>query len=447
MAVSQAHELTANEALSKIRSGLLSSVDLVKACLKRIEETDGQLRAWAHVDAERALARAEEMDAMRKSGRAVGPLHGIPVGLKDIIDTQDMPTECGTPIFAGRQPDADAALVERLTEAGAVILGKTVTTPFAYMVRSETRNPHNIDRTPGGSSSGSAASVAAFQVPVAVGTQTNGSVIRPASFCGTFGFKPSRGVISRRGLLQTSENLDQVGVFGRGLEDVALLAEALGGYDPADTASFARPRPGMLAGCRSEAPVGPVFASLDFPFSDRLDDDAEAGLEEVVSTLGSQVERPAVPSWIGELIETHRRIYEYELVRHLAVEIAENRGQLGKEMDEAVTRGSDVTDDQYEQALEAMRQAGAYFEAFFRDYDAIIMPGAPGQAPPFESGTGDPVFCTIASLCGLPSLTLPLLVGANGLPVGVQLVGAAEEDDRLLRTANWLLKFLQSSAD
>ena len=195
--------VSACDAARKIKDGSLSSVNLVGACLARIKATDDQLKAWVHLDPDHALDQAAEMDRIRRSGRPVGPLHGVPVGLKDIVDTRDFPTERGTVIYAGRKPKADAALVERLREAGAVILGKTATTEFAFMHPVETRNPHNPDHSPGGSSSGSAAAVAAFQVQLTVGTQTNGSVIRPASFCGTYGFKPTRGVISRRGVLRT----------------------------------------------------------------------------------------------------------------------------------------------------------------------------------------------------------------------------------------------------
>jgi len=213
--------LTATEAVSQIREGKLSSVDLTKACLARIEETDGQIGAWAYLDAENALKQAEAMDDLRKHGRPIGALHGVPVGVKDIFDTADMPTGLGSPAHPTRQPDADCAAVEKLREAGAVILGKTVTTPLAFASPSTTRNPHNADYSPGGSSSGSAAAVAAGHIPLAIGSQTGGSVNRPASYCGTYGFKPTRGQISRRGALQTSQTLDCVGSFARTLEDVA----------------------------------------------------------------------------------------------------------------------------------------------------------------------------------------------------------------------------------
>ena len=436
--------LSACDAARKIKEGSLASVDLVKACLARIDETDGQLKAWVHLDREHALAQAEEMDTIRRAGRPVGTLHGVPIGLKDIIDTQDFPTERGTPIFSGRRPASDAALVERLREAGAVILGKTVTTEFAFMHPAETRNPHNPDHSPGGSSSGSAAAVAAFQVPLAIGTQTNGSVIRPASFCGTYGFKPTRGVISRRGVLRTSKSLDQVGVFGRTLEDVALLTDVIGGYDPADNLSYPRPRPKMLNGSRAEVPVEPELIWFDLPFNDRLAEDARAGLDEVVNALGARVERSPVSENMIGLVEIQNVIQEYELWQHLEKEFTTHWDMLSETLRSAIERGRKISDAQYGEATEIMASAVGFFEGFFKDYDAIIVPSAAGEAPLFEEGTGDPVFCTIWTLCGLPAVNLPLLIGENDLPVGVQLIGSAEEDDRLLRTASWLLKELQS---
>jgi len=439
-----ANALPAVEAARKIRAGTLSSVDLVKACLARIDETDSQLKAWVHLDADHALSQAEELDTIRQAGRPVGPLHGVPIGLKDIIDTDDFPTERGTPIFSGRKPSNDAALVERLREAGAVILGKTATTELAFMHPAETRNPHDPDYSPGGSSSGSAAAVAAYHVPLAIGTQTNGSVIRPAAFCGTYGFKPTRGVISRRGVLQTSKSLDQVGVFGRTLEDVALLTDVIGGYDPSDALSYARPRPKMLEGSRADAAIEPDLVWLDLPFNDRLTEAARAGLDEVVDTLGARVERLPVSENMTGLVDVQRVIHEYEICHHLASEFAEHWDLLSTSIQPIIERGRTISDAQYEEALEVMASGAVYFEKFFKDYDAVIAPSAAGEAPKFGGGTGDPIFCTIWTLCGLPSLNLPLLVGENGLPVGVQLIGAAEEDDRLLRTANWLLKELQS---
>ncbi|HSF95286.1 MAG TPA: amidase [Thermohalobaculum sp.] len=444
MAATPANALSAVEAADRIRDGRLSSVDLVKACLDRIAETDGTLKAWAHLDPEHALARAAERDAIRRAGMPLGPLHGVPVGLKDIIDTRDYPTERGTPIFAGRRPEADAAVVERLHEAGAVILGKTVTTELAFVHANETRNPHDPERSPGGSSSGSAAAVAAQQVPLAIGTQTNGSVIRPAAFCGTVGFKPTRGVISRRGILQTSKSLDQVGVFARSLEDAALLVDVLGFYDPADTMSYPRPRPRMLQGARAAPPVEPDLVWLDMPYHDRLGADARAGLDEILSALGARVERMPVSDRLAGLVETQRVIHEYEICQHLAETFTAHWDRISPTLQPIITRGRAIGEAEYQDALGVMEAASDWFATFFLDFDAVIAPSAAGEAPKFGTGTGDPIFCTIWTLCGLPSINLPLLVGEHGLPVGVQLIGAAERDDRLLRTANWLIDTLNS---
>lgn len=440
------HTLSAVDAAASIREGRLKSVDLVKDCLARIDATDGQIQAWAHIDAEGALARAAEMDALRQNGRPSGALHGVPVGLKDIIDTRTMPTARGTPIFAGRQPDADAAIVQRLAEAGAVILGKTVTTEMAFMHGGVTRNPHNPDRTPGGSSSGSAAAVAAFQVPLAVGTQTNGSVIRPASFCGTFGFKPTRGAISRRGLLQTSVSLDQIGTFGRTLGDAALLSDVIQGYDQADPLSYAIPRAQAFAGAQADAPVDPDFAWFDLPFNDRLSDAARDGLEAVMDTLGDKLARHDPAAQLADLVAVQATIHEYEICQHQAETFDAHWDALSDTIKPVLDRGRKISTAQYQDALAVKASAEGFFAEFFLDFDAIIAPAAAGEAPPFGPATGDPVFCTLWTLAGLPCVTLPLLVGETDLPIGVQLIGARFEDDRLMRTAHWLQTHIAAHA-
>jgi Asp-tRNA(Asn)/Glu-tRNA(Gln) amidotransferase A subunit family amidase len=438
--------LSATEAARKIREGKLTSVDLVKACLKRIEDTDGQLHAWAYLNPEFALTQAAELDQVRLNGRPLGPLHGVPVGLKDIIDTKDMPTERGTAIFKGRQPDADAGIVERLQEAGAVILGKTATTEFAFMHPTNTRNPHNVDHTPGGSSSGSAAAVAAFHIPLAIGTQTNGSVIRPASYCGTYGFKPTRGVIPRRGVLQTSNSLDQVGVFARTLQDAALLTDAIGFYDPSDPKSYARPRPNMGEGYAAEAPVNPNFIYLDMPYHNQMASDTVAGFDDIITLLGGQVERIEASPNLVDLIAVQHVIHEYEIIQHLGTVFTKHWDGLSTSLQPVLERARKISEAQYQDALAVMQSAETFFEMFFRDYDAVLAPSAAGEAPLFsDGGTGDPIFSTVWTLAGLPCLTIPLMVGGNGLPVGVQLIGAAQEDDRLFRTANWMLKKLETA--
>lgn len=434
------HLLTALQAADAIRAGRLSSVDLVQACLDQIG--DDPLQAWAFLDADIALVQAREMDRIRKAGRATGALHGVPVGVKDIVDTRFMPTERGTPIFAGHRPDTDADIVNRLREAGAVIMGKTKTTELAFVHPTDTANPHDKTRTPGGSSSGSAAAVAACHVPVAVGSQTGGSVIRPASFCGTYGFKPTRGLISRTGVLQTSETLDHLGVFARTLTDAGAICDVLGGYDPRDPASFGRPRPAMRQGAKAEAPVDPDFAWFDFTFNDLLDADARDGLDAVIDALGPRVTRLPVSDTLSDLVAVHITIHEYEFCQHLHTLIDTHRDALSDSLQPIITRALDITQTQYEDAMAVKASADAFFAKHFNDFDAVLSPAATGQAPKLADGTGDPIFCRIASLCGLPALTLPLLVGADDLPIGVQLYGAAEEDDRLLRTANWLQTML-----
>jgi Asp-tRNA(Asn)/Glu-tRNA(Gln) amidotransferase A subunit family amidase len=445
--IRDSYKLTATDALAAIASGRLSSVELVKSCLAQIEATDSTIKAWAFFDADMALAQAAECDRIRKAGLPTGPLHGIPVGLKDIIDTAEMPTQRGTPIFANRQTDRSARLVERLRDAGAVIMGKTVTTELAFVHANETRNPHAADRSPGGSSSGSAAAVAACHVPLAIGTQTNGSVIRPASFCGTFGFKPTRGVISRAGVLQTSVSLDQVGCFGRSLDDVALLTDALGGYDETDPVSYARPRPAMLAGARADVPVEPEFAWFDLPFNNRLSGDAREGLEAVLEILGPKATRMEPADTLSNLVAVQARIHEYEIAKHQAEVFDAHWDQISPTLQPIITRARQISRDEYEDALAVKASAEAFFANFFLDYDAIIAPSAAGEAPMFGDGTGDPIFCTLWTLAGLPCVSLPLLVGENGLPIGVQLIGPAEKDDRLLRTARWLQTYLSDAAE
>lgn len=447
MTMGDLSQLTAVQAAEGIRAGYFSSEAVVGAFLERIVETDETICAWASLDPEHALEQARERDRSRLAGRATGALHGVPVGLKDIIDTADMPTQRGTSIFAGRMAHADARMVERLREAGAVIMGKTRTTELAYIHPSITTNPHDPSRTPGGSSSGSAAAVAARHVPLAVGTQTGGSVIRPASFCGTYGFKPTRGVISRTGVFRTSASLDQVGVFANTLEDVALLTEVLGCYDQADEASFARARPDVVRGARAEAPVEPDIAWFDLPHHDRLDKDAVEGLEQLIEALGGSVERFTASPQLANLTDVHKLIYDYELNKNLALIEADYSDNISAELLQALANGRNISDAQYAEALEIKASAETFFANHFTDFDAIMGPSATGEALPLSAGsTGDAVYCTTWTLAGLPCLTVPLLVGENGLPIGVQFVGAIEEDDRLLRTVAWVQGALANAA-
>ncbi len=431
--------LSATEAAAQIRQGTLSSVDLTKSCLARIAETDALIGAWAYLDADQALAQAAALDQHRADGQPLGPLHGVPVGIKDIFDTADMPTALGSTAHPDRRPDTDSAAVEKLRAAGAVILGKTVTTPLAFVSPSKTRNPHNPDYSPGGSSSGSAAGVAAGHMPLAIGSQTGGSVNRPASFCGVYGFKPTRGQISRRGALQTSETLDCVGGFARTLEDVALLNDALTGYDPADSASHDRPRPQTRAGCRAEPPSTPKIAFIDFPPFNMTEPMRDV-IEEVAGTLGPHLTRLPTPDCFADFLAGQHTIHTCEIARNLHGDPAIDPEHTDDLVRDLLAQGRAVTEDAYAAARANVAKAESFFAAFFQDYDALLCPASCGEAPLLsENTTGDAVCQKIFTFAGVPTLTLPMYFSKNDLPLGVQLVGAAEGDDRLFRTAQWLM--------
>ena len=435
-------KMTARKAAKKIRNGDITSRELITDCLERISQTDDKIGAWAFLDAELALNQADAMDRVHQTGAPEGPLHGVPIGVKDIYDTSNMPTAWGTKCHATRQPGADSAVVDKLHEAGAIVLGKTVTTELAFAMKGPTRNPYNDKHTTGGSSAGSAASVATNHVPLAIGSQTNGSVIRPASFCGVYGFKPTRGSISRRGCLQTSQTLDQVGVMGRSLKDVALLVDVLGGYDPADPATYARAKPNMRKGAQAKVPVEPIIAWFDLPYQDQLSPSMSEGMEEILSLLGDRVERISAPNSFTDVIRDHQIIHEYEFLENLGNDPATSPEHIHETLAPKRKSAQGISESTYREALKMVNAADDYFAEFFCDYDAIISPSALGEAPLLEEGSGDPICSTIWTLAGLPCLSLPMLTGENGLPMGVQLIGSKEQDDRLLRTASWLEKHL-----
>ncbi len=438
-------ELSATAALQKIRRGEITSAELVEACLERIEEREDAVQAWAFLDADTVRAQAKALDEYRASGRPLGPLHGLPVALKDIIDTKGIPTENGTVLDAGRVPDDDAVLVSQLIAAGANIMGKTVATELAYFTPGKTRNPHDPARTPGGSSSGSAAAVAAGMVPLAVGTQTAGSIIRPAAFCGIVGFKPSRDLISRRGVLCQAHTLDTVGVFARSVPDAALIAETLAAFDP-QSGETPRPAPPLLATAESDPPVPPAFAFVKQPAWDKADADTNDGFAEIVELLGEQCEEIALPAPFDQALEIHQRIQLTELAKHFSRYSSKGRDRLSEKMLAAMDEGAGTLARDYLAALDWIGVYNAGLDEIFDSFDAIITPAAPGEAPADLTQTGDPAFCSIWTLTGVPAVTLPLLAGANGMPMGVQLVGPAGDDARLLRTARWLALKLSQAA-
>src|SRR5262245_59228755 len=309
--------LNLTEAAADIREGRISSAALVGDCLKRIQAVDNQVQAWAFLDRDHAMRQAEAADRHRKEGKATGPLHGVPLGIKDIFDTGDMPTELGSPLWAGRTPRQDAAAVARLRAAGAVIMGKTVTTEYAYFQPGKTRNPHDPARTPGGSSSGSAAAVAAYMVAGAIGSQTNGSVIRPAAICGVVGFKPTHGLIPRSGALLLSRTLDHVGVFARTVEDAALLAELMAGHDEDDPDTRAIAQPPLAAVAASEPPLPPRFAFVRSPVWDRAEPVTQAAFTELVDALGEAAAEVEQGESFARAVDQHRIIMEVEMAHNL----------------------------------------------------------------------------------------------------------------------------------
>jgi Asp-tRNA(Asn)/Glu-tRNA(Gln) amidotransferase A subunit family amidase len=436
------NHLSARQAVAAIRQGEINSEELVSSCLKAIELTDPKIEAWAFLDPDYALAQAREADLQRRSGMPLGPLHGLPIGIKDIFDTKDMPTEDGTPLHRGRTPAYDAAPVERLREAGAVIMGKTVTTELAVYSPGKTHNPHDPQRTPGGSSSGSAAAVAAGMVPLAIGSQTNGSVIHPASYCGVIGYKPSHGLISRYRVLPLSRWLDHIGVFSRSVEDAALLAQQMMGFDERDPETHPLPRQDLLSVALQEPPMPPRLAFIKSSTWDQAGADVAEGFAELTAFLADRVDEIELPEPFANVHAWHRVIMETDLANNLNREFKRGGLGLSQVLKEMIGRGRETLALDYNRALEMMPVLNAVLSKIMLDYDAIITPATSGEAPLGLASTGSPAFCTLWSFCGVPAISLPLLQGSNNMPIGVQMVAAKGDDARLLRTARWLMAYV-----
>lgn len=435
--------LSAVDLRDRLASGALSAVDLARACLGQIAAREPEVQAWAWLDSDYMLEQAEALDKLRKSGRPIGPLHGLPVGVKDIIDTARIPTENGTVIDAGRMPDKDAWIIARLRAAGAVIAGKTVTTELAYLHPSKTRNPANPAHTPGGSSSGSAAAVAAGMVPLAVGTQTGGSVIRPAAYCGIVGFKPTFGAIPRTGVLMQSQTLDTVGVFARAPDDAALIADCLFGYDPADRATAPTPPPRLHRTAANAAPVRPTFAFVRPPRWDQASEETVLAMRELADALGEYCFEAVLPNAFEQAAEIREQINFAEMAKNFHHYEKRARDRLSDITLEAMDAGNRMSARDYIAALDWREVLNAGLSEVFQRCDAIITPATPTPAPKGFGSTGSAIFNGIWTLCGTPAVTLPLMDSEAGLPMGVQLIGPRGGDGRLLRTANWLMNFVK----
>lgn len=439
--------MSAVDVARAIRAGEASSEELVQDCLDAIRAHDGDVKAWVHLDEAYVLEQARQSDTFRRSGAPIGPLHGVPVGVKDIFDTKDFPTECGSPIHSGRKTVDDATAVARLREAGAIVLGKTVTAEFAVLSPGETTNPHDPTRTPGGSSSGSAAAVASAMVPLSIGTQTNGSIIRPASYCGVVGYKPTFGLISRHRVLRTSRNLDHVGVFSRTIEDAALLAETMIGFDALDADTCLRPHPDLLAKCRDEPPMVPRFAFVKSPAWDLCSSSTQEAFGELVDALGDRVEEVDIGSVYDEVFVWQRMVMEADIAKNLGESYDANKDSFSTVLGEMIERGREVRAVDYSLALDRMAMFARGFDGVMEEFDAIITPAATDEAPKGLDSTGNPACATLWTFAGMPAMSLPLLQGEAGMPLGVQLVSKRNDDARLFRNASWLMKFLQELAE
>ena len=432
--------LTAVNIVQSLKKGEFTCEELVKNYIDHINKYEKNIEAWEFFDETLILKQAKKLDQDHQSGKVHGDLHGVPVGIKDIFDTENMPTSDGTEIHKENPSWSDCTVVSKLKQAGAIIMGKTVTTELAYYSPGKTKNPHDPTRTPGGSSSGSAAAVASHMVPLAIGSQTNGSVIRPASYCGVVGYKPTKGFISRHLVLQISRALDQIGVFSNTLEDAALISEQLFGYDKQDPDTSLNAKPKLLDATKQKPPVEPIFAYIKLPFMDELDEDAKKGFEEIKDELKGKIDEIELPEGFVDIPEWHKVIMESDMARSFSAEYTKSKHKLSNNIIEAIERGMKYTAVEYNNALSKIDAANIYFKQFFYDYDAILTPSASGEAPKGLKSTGNPIFCTIWTFCGMPCISLPLLQGNNGLPIGVQLVSSLFDDERLFRNASWLTK-------
>jgi Asp-tRNA(Asn)/Glu-tRNA(Gln) amidotransferase A subunit family amidase len=433
------NELTAVEVQAHLAAAHSDVEPFFEQLLTYAKAVDERLHLFASLDERVVRLQAAHRQAERQRGEPLPPLYGVPVAVKDIIDTVDFPTAFGSPIHEGRYAVADATVVRRLRDAGAVIFGKTVTTEFATFHPGPTRNPHNPEHTPGGSSSGSAAAVAAGVVPVALGTQTNGSVLRPASFCGVYGFKPSRGVLPRTGVFEQSPSLDQLGVFARHLDDIALVTEVMAGDDGIDAASRGLAPRQLLRVCRAEPPVPPKFCFVRTPWWDRIDAEAREAYEAFLEVMEGVVTVAELPSVVQQVVPWHAAVNEAELAFALQHEFRHHPGQLSDALRERVAKGMQMPVIDYLLARDRMAHVGGAFDEYFEHYDAILSPAALGAAPAGLATTGDPIMQTVWTFAGLPALSMPLLQLSGGMPLGVQAVGALHNDGRLLRASRWLV--------
>ena len=432
--------ISTNDLVAKMREGQISSVEVCKAYIDRINKFEKDVKAWNFFDKKILLEKAEEADEYRKSGKPLGSLHGLPVAVKDIFGTIDMPTECGTVFRKKKSAAQDSEVVNLLKNAGAIVMGKTVTAELAYIHPGKTTNPHDYSRTPGGSSSGSAAVIASQMAPLSIGSQTGGSIVRPASYCGVVGYKPSYGLISRNGALKTSEKLDTVGVFGKSVEAVALLARVLIKKDLYDPATIHFAADSIVEASKKDPLFEPRFIFYKTDKWKNIDKQSRDAFEYFIKKFKKNIEVFDTPSYFKDIPKQHQIIHETDLANNFQVYYKKDKKKLSKEMRDAIERGLKYSAYDYANAIDFMKQSYQSYGEVFDDYHGVITPSASGVADKGLKSTGSADFQKIWTYLGLPTISLPLLTGENDLPLGVQLVGNKLDDIRFLSTANWLEK-------
>ncbi len=431
------HELTASDAARAIATRSVSAQELMAALLKRSSELEPRLRVWAHLDADAALEAARARDVELATEGSRGPLHGVPVGVKDIYYVRGAPTAAGSPILAGFEPLYDSTAVARLRRAGAIVMGKTVTTEFACGDPPPTRNAWNAERTPGGSSSGSAVGVAARMFPVALGSQTAGSVLRPAAFNGVVGLKPTLGRISRYGVVPVAESLDTMGHFAHSVADAALLLGVMAGHDPNDPASSRRAAPASDAG---DAASPPKIGLLRSFYWERAGDEARQRAEDVSRRLadaGATVADANTPTDFDELLRAHRVLMTTEAADVHRKWFAERADDYSPNVRGVIEDGIAASALDYLSAKRVQRAFRRDLSRALADFDVLLTPTTPAAAPADLSGTGDPMFQTPFTFGGFPAITLPAGLDGDGMPLGVQLASRHWDEERLLRVAAW----------
>ena len=428
------------EFVKKISLFKITSVEICNAYIERINKFEKEVKAWAFFDKKLLLEKAKEADDYKNSGKPTGPLHGIPVAVKDIVGTIEMPTECGTPIRKGKSYSQNAEIIDLLHSSGAIVMGKTATSELAYLGPPKTTNPHDNSRTPGGSSSGSAAAVASFMAPLAIGSQTGGSVIRPASFCGVVGYKPSYGLISRNGVLKTSEKLDQIGVFGKSVEDVARLAKILIKKDSFDPATIYFSADNMISSVKEGPLYEPKFIFYKTDFWKMIDKKSKEAFEYFIKSFKKNIEIFDTPSYFKDIHKYHQIIHETDLANNFSDYYKKSKNKLSKYMQTAIKNGNKYSGKEYAEAIDFMKRSYESYKEVFEDYHGILTPSSPGVAPKGLKSTGTAEFNKVWSYLGTPCISLPLLQGENNLPLGIQLVGEKYDDNRFLGVASWIEK-------